>query len=129
MLPGAAGSYEALLPDLPVDGWLILIFLSFVPTVLGFGLYNTSINYLPASIANLLATLEPAMTAVEAYIFLDERMTFVQIIGSLTILSAVLIVQLEKENDQSLALLSSSADSQSNKRDIGNIQSRSSSEA
>ena len=52
-----------------------------------------------------------------------------QFIGSLTILSAVLIVQLEKENDQSLALLSSSADSQSNKTDIGNIQSRSSSEA
>lgn len=56
-----------------------------------------SMNYLPASITNLLATLEPAMTSVEAYIFLDERMTFLQIIGGLIILSAVLIVQLEKE--------------------------------
>ena len=54
-------------------------------------------NYLPASITNLLATLEPAMTAIEAYIFLDERMTFLQIIGGLIILSAVLIVQLERE--------------------------------
>jgi drug/metabolite transporter (DMT)-like permease len=54
-------------------------------------------NYLPASITNLLATLEPAMTAVEAYIFLHERMTGIQVIGSLIILSAVLIVQLEKE--------------------------------
>jgi DME family drug/metabolite transporter len=96
VLPGAAGSYQALLPDLPITGWLILIILSFVPTLLGFGLYNTSMNYLPASIANLLATSEPAMTAVEAYIFLDERMTLIQIIGSLVILSAVLIVQFEK---------------------------------
>jgi drug/metabolite transporter (DMT)-like permease len=56
-----------------------------------------SMNYLPASITNLLATLEPAMTAAEAYIFLHERMTVIQIIGSLIILSAVLIVQLEKE--------------------------------
>ena len=96
-LPGAAGSVEALFPDLPINGWLTLIFLSFVPTVLGFGLYNTSMNYLPASIANLLATLEPALTAVEAYIFLHERMTLIQILGSLIILSAVLIVQLEKE--------------------------------
>jgi drug/metabolite transporter (DMT)-like permease len=54
-------------------------------------------NYLPASITSLLATTEPAMTAVEAYIFLDERMSLVQIIGSLIILSAVLIVQLERE--------------------------------
>ncbi len=96
-LPGAAGSYQALAPSLSTGGWVILITLSFVPTILGFGLYNTSMNYLPASITNLLATLEPAMTAVEAYIFLHERMTAIQIIGSLIILLAVLIVQLAKE--------------------------------
>jgi drug/metabolite transporter (DMT)-like permease len=97
VLPGTPGSYKELLPDLPVNGWLVLIILSFVPTLLGFGLYNTSMNYLPASITNLLATLEPAMTALEAYVFLNESMTILQIIGSLVILSAVLIVQLEKE--------------------------------
>ncbi len=97
ILPGAAGSFKRLLPNLPVNGWLVLIVLAFVPTLLGFGLYNTSMNYLPASIVSLLATSEPAMTAVEAYIFLDERMTIVQIVGGLVILSAVLLVQLEKE--------------------------------
>ncbi len=97
VLPGAAGSYQALVPNLPINGWLVLITLSFVPTVFGFGLYNISMNYLPASITNLLATLEPTMTAVEAYIFLGERMTIIQITGALIILSAVLIVQLEKE--------------------------------
>jgi drug/metabolite transporter (DMT)-like permease len=96
-LPGAAGSVQALFPHLPFKGWFILILLSFVPTVFGFGLYNASMNYLPASITNLLATLEPAMTAVEAYVFLHERMTLIQILGSLVILSAVLIVQLERE--------------------------------
>ena len=44
-----------------------------------------------------MATLVPALTAIEAYIFLHERMTLIQVIGSLIILSAVLIVQLEKE--------------------------------
>src|SRR6266487_939739 len=97
VLPGTPGSYQELLPSLSINGWLVLIVLSFIPTLLGFGLYNTSMNYLPASITNLLATLEPAMTAVEAYIFLDERMTILQIAGGLIILSAVLIVQLEKE--------------------------------
>jgi len=97
VLPGAAGSFKALSPSLPINGWLILGILSFVPTLLGFGLYNTSMHYLPASITNLIATLEPAMTAVEAYVFLDERMTIIQIAGSVIILLAVLIVQLEKE--------------------------------
>lgn len=96
-MPGSTGSYMRLWPELPLNGWLILFMLSFVPTLLGFGLYNTSMNYLSASIANLLATLEPAMTAVQAYIFLDERMSVVQIIGSCIIILAVFVVQVEKE--------------------------------
>ena len=100
LFPGlsrAAGSSRTLVPNLPIKGWLILMMLSLIPTLLGYGLYNLSMNYLPAGIANLLATVEPAMTAVEAYIFLDERMTMIQIIGGLIIMSAVLIVQWEKE--------------------------------
>ncbi len=96
-LPGAAGSLAALWPDLPPEGWMVLLFLSFVPTLLGFGLYNASMNYLPASITNLLATTEPMMTAVEAYLFLDERMTMIQIAGSAIILFAVVLVRLEKD--------------------------------
>ena len=97
ILPGSAGSITALMPDLPINGWIILIVLAFVPTVFGFGLYNTSMNYIPASNANLLATLEPVLTAIEAYIFLDEQMTILQIIGGLFILSAMLMIFLEKE--------------------------------
>jgi len=95
-VPGAVSSIRALVPDLTVNGWLVLVVLSFGPTVLGYGLYNTSLDYLPASIANLLATLEPAMTALLAYIFLKERMTAIEIAGSLVILSGVFIVQFEK---------------------------------
>ncbi|MFN8420617.1 MAG: DMT family transporter, partial [Anaerolineae bacterium] len=41
-IPGTAGSFAALIPTLPVSGWIVLIILSFIPTVLGFGLYITS---------------------------------------------------------------------------------------
>jgi drug/metabolite transporter (DMT)-like permease len=98
-LPGTAGTLPAILPGLPLKGWLIMMTLAFVPTILGFGLYNTSMNYLPASIANLLATLEPVMTAIQAYIFLGEVMTIIQIIGSVIILSAVVIVQFERREN------------------------------
>lgn len=95
LLKGEA--FGSIVPTLPANGWLVLIILSFIPTLLGFGLYNTAMNYLPASTASLLATSEPAMTAVEAYIFLHERMTTVQIIGSLIILLAVLMMRFERE--------------------------------
>ncbi|MEI6291345.1 MAG: EamA family transporter, partial [Chloroflexota bacterium] len=96
-IPGAAGSIPGLLPHLPWDGWACLVFLSFIPTIFGFGLYNMSMYYIPASIANLLATTEPVMTAIEAYFLLNQGMSLIQIIGSAIILSAVIIVQLQKE--------------------------------
>jgi drug/metabolite transporter (DMT)-like permease len=76
---------------------MVGVALSFVPTLLGYGLYMVSLTYLPAGIANLLTTAEPAMTAVLAYIFLGERMTAVQIVGTLIILSAVVIVRRARE--------------------------------
>lgn len=94
---GAGGSVLALVPHLPASGWLILLILSFIPTLVGFGLYNTAMHYLPASIANLLATSEPALTAVEAYIFLGERMTVAQLLGGAIILLAIVVVRFEKE--------------------------------
>ena len=95
-LPGAAGNIENILPELTADGWLVLLGLS-VPSILGYGMYIASMDYLPVSIASLLATTEPVMTAILAYILLHERMTFSQIIGSGLILSAVTIVQFEKD--------------------------------
>lgn len=95
-LPGSAGSLAALSPRLSIEGWLILIILSFFASTLGFGLYNLPLNYLPASIANLLATTEPVMTAIEADLFLNERMTGIQILGSLIILSAMMLIRCSK---------------------------------
>jgi len=69
--------------------------------LLGFGLYNVAMKYLPASVASLLATTEPAMTTVEAYLFLNERMSVIQIVGSLVILFAVVMIRFDKPPSES----------------------------
>lgn len=70
-------------------GWLVLFLLAAGPTVAGFGLYNVSLGYLPSSVANLIVSTEPVFTAVIAFLLLGERMTAVQIFGSLLILGGV----------------------------------------
>jgi len=57
-------------------------------------LYTVSLGYLPASVANLIATLEPVMTAALAYIFLGERMTVVQLFGGLVIVTGVVLLRI-----------------------------------
>ena len=74
-------------------GWVLLLALAGGPTLLGYGLYNVSLQYLPSSIANLVVTIEPVFTAVVAYFVLGERFTLVQILGSILIMSGVVVIR------------------------------------
>ncbi len=77
-----------------LPGWSVLLLLALAPTIGGYGLYTVSMKYLPAGTANLITTLEPPMTAVLAYLLLHEQMTGVQIVGSLLILTGVVLVRI-----------------------------------
>ena len=74
-------------------GWGVLLFLALVPTAGGFGLYTVSLGYLPASVANLIATLEPALTAGLAYLALGEVLNSVQLLGSGLIIASVILLR------------------------------------
>lgn len=94
-LPGSAqapGQFLAL--GTAWAGWGVLFLLAAGPTVAGFGLYNVSLSLLPSSTANLIVTLEPAFTATTAYFLLGERMSLVQVIGSLVTLGGVVFLRL-----------------------------------
>jgi len=87
------------------SGWLVLLLLAMIPSIGGYGLYSVSLGYLPASVANLIATLEPPLTAVMAYVLLGERFTLPQIIGGAVIIVSVTILRLvEGRNGRALAL-------------------------
>ncbi len=94
VLPGAAARpVDLLWLGTAVAGWGILFLLAAGPTVAGFGLYNVSLSYLPSSVANLVVTLEPAFTAVIAYLLLGERLTGIQVGGGLTIVAGVVFLR------------------------------------
>ncbi len=75
------------------DGWLILATLSIGPTLIGYGLYTVSLRYLPATVATVIASLEPALTAILAIFLLGERLQGLQWGGGALILGAVFLAQ------------------------------------
>ncbi|MEW6650118.1 MAG: DMT family transporter [Chloroflexota bacterium] len=91
---GAAPRGSGLVPTLDATGWGALIVLAAGPTIGGYGLYTLSMSYLPASVVNLIATLEPSLTGAQAYFLLNERFTPEQIAGSLMILAGVIALRL-----------------------------------
>ena len=74
-------------------GWLTLFVLGAGPTLSGYALYTASMRYLPVSVASLIATLEPVITAIMAFFLLGERLSAVQLVGALLILLGVLTLR------------------------------------
>jgi drug/metabolite transporter (DMT)-like permease len=95
-LPGLQVTPDLLWLGQAWAGWAVLILLSIGPTIGGYGLYTVSLTYLPASVANLIATLEPSMTAILAYILLDERLTRPQLFGSAMVIAGVIILRVNE---------------------------------
>lgn len=79
-----------------LPGWGVLFLLAAGPTLAGFGTYNVSLSYLPSSVANLIVSLEPAITAAMAYVLFGELLNGIQIIGSLMILTGVIFLRIYK---------------------------------
>jgi drug/metabolite transporter (DMT)-like permease len=77
-----------------ISGWGILFFLGVAPTLGGFGLYTLSLRYLSPTVANLIATLEPALTAIWAYVFLHEILVGAQLMGSLILFTGIILLRL-----------------------------------
>lgn len=79
-----------------LGGWGLLALLGLGPTIGGYGLYTLSLSYLPMNVASLVATMEPAFTAILAYLLLAERLTPPQLFGSALILGSVILLRLKE---------------------------------
>ncbi len=80
-------------------GWGLLFFLGVAPTLGGFGLYTLSIRYLSPTTANLIATLEPAFTAIWAYFLLNEVLSGTQLFGGLLVLMGVILLRFGEKQE------------------------------
>ena len=95
-------SNKSLLSDMlwlgsSISGWAFLFLLGVGPTLGGFGLYTLSLRHLTPTVANLIATLEPAFTAIWAYLLLHEQMNGIQWTGSILILAGVILLHWGEE--------------------------------
>ncbi|HSN95051.1 MAG TPA: DMT family transporter [Anaerolineaceae bacterium] len=92
-IPGQAATPSAMILSLPAMGWVLLVGLAVISTIIGFGAYNTSLVHLPASTANMVLTLEPIITAVFAFFLFNERLSGTQLFGGLLVVAAVLWIR------------------------------------
>lgn len=71
--------------------------LGLIPTVLAYFLYTWGLERTESSKAAVIATVEPIVATVLGVIFYNEKLTGLQIAGSLLILTSVIVVNLPTE--------------------------------
>ena len=75
--------------------WLVV--LALLPSVVGYALYTFGLRFLEATVAAILATVEPAMATLWAVIFLGESLTLPQVTGGALVIAGVIALQQKDE--------------------------------
>jgi drug/metabolite transporter, DME family len=99
-----------LLPLQPVQGLrqvlrqpttiLWIAFLALVPSIAGYGLYTIGLRYLKATVAAILATLEPLIAVLLAWVFLGEHLTWSQMMGAVLVIAGLVSLQFARRQRQ-----------------------------
>ncbi|MBB6176761.1 drug/metabolite transporter (DMT)-like permease [Anoxybacillus tengchongensis] len=90
-------------------GWISVIGTSFVSSVLAILAFFSGMNMIGPTKAAILSMLEPVITFLLSMVFLQERMSFMQMIGGLIVLSGAMLVAMGKEQQDKKKTISISA--------------------
>jgi drug/metabolite transporter (DMT)-like permease len=71
--------------------WLVI--LALVPTLIGHTLFTFGLRYLEATVATILAAIEPVTATLWAALFLGESLAWPQIVGGALVIAGVIALQ------------------------------------
>ncbi|MGJ7035297.1 DMT family transporter [Anoxybacillus eryuanensis] len=102
-------STETLHFQFDAKGWIPVIGTSFVSSVLAMLAFFAGMNIIGPTKAAILSMIEPIVTFLLSMVFLQERMSFMQMIGGLIVLSSAMLVAMGKEQQDKKKTTSISA--------------------
>ncbi len=82
--------------SVPTGAIPYLLGLAFFPTFLGYTLYNHALKEVEVSRASIVATVEPVVAIVLAYLLFGEKLTPLQLLGGALIIGASVLVHLRE---------------------------------
>jgi drug/metabolite transporter (DMT)-like permease len=78
--------------DVALAGWVWLACIAVVSTVIAIGLFFAGLRRVGPTSASILATVEPVVTVLLAFLVFAERLGAVQLVGGAFVLAAVLVL-------------------------------------
>lgn len=89
---------EGLVIQIDGLGWMIVLYLGLIPTALAYILYIFGLRTTLASIATIIALIEPLTAAIPAFIILGERLTSYEWLGAIILLGLMTLLYQRRED-------------------------------
>lgn len=86
--------------DLSAHSWFLIAAIAWLPTLIGYSLFVVALNYLDASRASVLATLEPVAAVVLAALLLGETIAAIQVAGVAAVVFGIVLLHLPHRRGQ-----------------------------
>lgn len=78
-------------------GWLLLLHIALVPTVLAYVVYLWGLRTTAATVAAILTLLEPLISTLLAAILLQEQLTPIRLLGGLILVASVMLLYVHNQ--------------------------------
>jgi drug/metabolite transporter (DMT)-like permease len=82
-----------------LEAWFWIGYVGVMGTILPFGLYYQGINLIRSTRASITATLEPIIAGLISYLFLNEVMSPLQMMGGVLVIGSIILLQVKHEVD------------------------------
>jgi O-acetylserine/cysteine efflux transporter len=82
---------ESALRGFTLDTMLVLVYLAFGATILGYGLWSRLLSRYPASQVAPFSLLVPVVGLTSSALLLDERLSSLQLLGALLVMLGLLL--------------------------------------
>jgi drug/metabolite transporter (DMT)-like permease len=79
--------------------WVLLAYVVLLGTVVPFVLFVSALRHVPATRVTIVAMLEPVLAALMAWLWLEEELGALQIVGGLVVLAGVVLAQTARADD------------------------------
>lgn len=76
----------------PVAGWLLLLYLGLIPTVLAYVLFLSGLRYTTATAASITTLLEPLTSTLLAGLFFKEQLGLFGLLGGILLLGSIVLL-------------------------------------
>ena len=79
------------------NDWLIFLVFAMISVLFPYFFYFNGLRYISSSSAIITSTLEPVVAIVSSWIIIGERLTLIQIVGSILVLMSVVLLQMKRD--------------------------------